>query len=537
MKSIGIKNLRSLKNVEQIEIKPITILVGRNSSGKSTFLRIFPLLKQTLEAKTAEPILWYGKYVDFGDYDQSKTHNEKEDIELTFGLEIPDVSKISTKSIVFVDDRDKKMEATATFSLKKQVVSSINVSIKDQNFRLNFNSLSEVDSIEVNGNTFNERYFTNYNRGALLPEIVMVSDKNDQMGVSLYRYFINEELLNQIVQYLKRYSNSNTKDRTIAAGIRPELFGSHKEVLKHLTNTTAFPEGMRKNLNKASVDDENIKKINDYLSHKYKCYIDILYVTDDAEGSYNKGILSYLDKQYVDVFFSGFTGVRYSKPLRLNAERYRRIQGLSVNEVDPSGENLEMVLNNLREKEQKAFSQWTKSTIGCEFSTVQKDGHVSILVKDSRTNIKENLVDTGFGYSQILPILLSVWKVNMSENSSVRRFLYGYIGGQSADYYEAIEQPELHLHPAMQAKVIDVFSQLASEENGGKIKFVLETHSEAMINRLGYLINKKKLLPEMVNVVIFDKDDTGNTKVSQTKFNEKGQLEKWPIGFFDPDEV
>lgn len=112
-------------------------------------------------------------------------------------------------------------------------------------------------------------------------------------------------------------------------------------------------------------------------------------------------------------------------------------------------------------------------------------------MKDSRTNIKENLVDTGFGYSQILPILLSVWKVNMSENSSVRRFLYGYIGGQSADYYEAIEQPELHLHPALQAKLIDVFSQLASEENGGKIKFVLETHSEAMINRLGYLINKK----------------------------------------------
>ena len=234
---------------------------------------------------------------------------------------------------------------------------------------------------------------------------------------------------------------------------------------------------------------------------------------------------------------SEFTGVRYSKPLRLNAERYRRIQGLSVNEVDPSGENLEMVLNNLREKEQKAFSQWTRDTIGCEFSTTQKDGHVSILVKDSRTNIKENLVDTGFGYSQILPILLSVWKVDMSENASARRFLYGYIGSQSTDYYEAIEQPELHLHPALQAKLIDVFSQLASEEKGGKIKFILETHSETMINRLGYLIYKKKLSSEMVNVVIFDKDDTGNTTVSQTKFNDQGQLEKWPIGFFDPDGV
>lgn len=55
------------------------------------------------------------------------------------------------------------------------------------------------------------------------------------------------------------------------------------------------------------ISSEKLKKINDYLSHKYNCYMDILYVTDDAEGSYNKGILSYLDKKYADVFFSGFT--------------------------------------------------------------------------------------------------------------------------------------------------------------------------------------------------------------------------------------
>lgn len=50
------------------------------------------------------------------------------------------------------------------------------------------------------------------------------------------------------------------------------------------------------------ISSEKLKKINDYLSHKYNCYMDILYVTDDAEGSYNKGILSYLDKKYADVF-------------------------------------------------------------------------------------------------------------------------------------------------------------------------------------------------------------------------------------------
>lgn len=64
---------------------------------------------------------------------------------------------------------------------------------------------------------------------------------------------------------------------------------------------------------------------------------------------------------------SEFTGVRYSKPLRLNAERYRRIQGLSVNEVDPSGENLEMVLNNLREKEQKHFRNGQEILLAVSF--------------------------------------------------------------------------------------------------------------------------------------------------------------------------
>ena len=182
------------------------------------------------------------------------------------------------------------------------------------------------------------------------------------------------------------------------------------------------------------------------------------------------------------------------------------------------------------------FSDWTDEIFGVRFSTISKDGHVSVIVEDSKNHTKENLVDTGFGYSQILPILLSVWKVNRSEKVPYGRLRYGYMV-RSVCYYEAIEQPELHLHPALQAKLIDTFAQLVATEKTRKIKFIMETHSETMINRLGYLINKKKLIPELVNVVIFDKGEDGNTKVTQVNFNEKGQLEKWPIGFFDPDEA
>ena len=73
MDSIRIRNLRSLTDTEDIQIKPLTILVGKNSSGKSTFLRFFPLMKQTLSTKKNEPILWYSKEnVDFGSFDAFK---------------------------------------------------------------------------------------------------------------------------------------------------------------------------------------------------------------------------------------------------------------------------------------------------------------------------------------------------------------------------------------------------------------------------------------------------------------------------------
>ena len=54
---IGFKNLRSLKDTGLIDIKPITFLLGQNSSGKSTFLRSFPRLRQSVETKTKGPIM------------------------------------------------------------------------------------------------------------------------------------------------------------------------------------------------------------------------------------------------------------------------------------------------------------------------------------------------------------------------------------------------------------------------------------------------------------------------------------------------
>jgi AAA15 family ATPase/GTPase len=75
--SYSVENIRRLAQVEPIEIRPITVLVGRNSAGKSTFLRSLPLIRQSIETRSSAPILWYGDLVDFGDFKTAISEDEK----------------------------------------------------------------------------------------------------------------------------------------------------------------------------------------------------------------------------------------------------------------------------------------------------------------------------------------------------------------------------------------------------------------------------------------------------------------------------
>jgi AAA15 family ATPase/GTPase len=98
---IGFKNLRSLKETGLIEIRPITFLLGQNSSGKSTFLRSFPLLRQSIETRTKGPILWYGGFVDFGDYNTA-VFDKAVDTYIEFQFEINLTNRIQSKRVFSV---------------------------------------------------------------------------------------------------------------------------------------------------------------------------------------------------------------------------------------------------------------------------------------------------------------------------------------------------------------------------------------------------------------------------------------------------
>jgi predicted ATPase len=101
-----------------------------------------------------------------------------------------------------------------------------------------------------------------------------------------------------------------------------------------------------------------------------------------------------------------------------------------------------------------------------------------------------------------------------------------------------MEQPELHLHPAHQAKLADALLRALKSDKAirrASPLFIVETHSEALINRLGELIEMGDLKAEDVQVIVFsaDQERDARTSVETSEFNRDGSLRNWPYGFFN----
>ena len=95
-----------------------------------------------------------------------------------------------------------------------------------------------------------------------------------------------------------------------------------------------------------------------------------------------------------------------------------------------------------------------------------------------------NIVDVGYGVSQILPILVQVLKSDPSETT-----------------YFLLQQPEVHLHPKAQAELSSLLAQLANE---GNRSFIVETHSDYMLDRARIEIIRGNIRPEDVSLIYFE---------------------------------
>lgn len=187
--------------------------------------------------------------------------------------------------------------------------------------------------------------------------------------------------------------------------------------------------------------------------------------------------------------------------------------------MDHTGSNVAMILNSLTRKEKNAFTAWVKENFNFSISVEEADLHYTINITDEN-DIKYNISDMGFGYSQLLPIIMSLWME--TEKITHRR---------NNKLFFVIEQPELHLHPAYQTQLAKLFVNIIAKAQKLNIKVIVETHSQHFINALGECVEKGKISKDDLSIIIFNKENT-ETDIQTAYFDEEGILENWPIGFF-----
>jgi AAA15 family ATPase/GTPase len=129
--------------------------------------------------------------------------------------------------------------------------------------------------------------------------------------------------------------------------------------------------------------------------------------------------------------------------------------------------------------------------------------------------------DVGSGIAFVLPVLISLSSKSIS----------------------AIQQPELHLHPALQASLGDVFVDRLNEDVDKYWQAIVETHSEHLLLRMlkkireGFKENDEspRIKPKDIAIYYFNPlPQTGSTEVRKMLITPNGDFfNTWPRGFFN----
>ncbi len=419
---ISLRNFKSFKKLDEIELKNITIIAGKNSCGKSSILQSMLLLKQTLESSSDSPLCLEGKYI--------KCSNIKE---LTFGL--PPVNQAKFGYEFFFEDK-----------------SSVELSFKNKS----------VD-------------------GSYIP----VLDHN------IVR--INKD--NKIV----KLSNDLTKTK-----------------LTKLLDKINFPVDIEKILSFEIIYD---KFTPSHVKIEVETETD-----DDGPQTINLPIfLVFSEGNKLNLkLVNSLKNIRYLSPVRAIPERAYVHYSEDASELNEDGSNAAHILWSKK----NSLVKWKGETIKLKDAlneciscmglnqeiSPDKIGDIlyKVGIKEDISGKNVSLADVGFGYSQIIPVIL-LGLINNSNNLML------------------LEQPEIHLHPSSAANLADLFLNFAKDDK----KFVIETHSQELINRLRLRVIENPELKDKINIVFIESDSELGAQATQFEIDNNGMFPSWPDGFLD----
>lgn len=519
--------------------KPITLIYGPNSIGKSSLIHlmayrheIFKSNFSPIEIKEGDPISLNGfqSFIHKKDMNQTlrwKEESRNSSIDIELGIADEDKSVLPLNIVYSIDN-----ERLVRFEYDKDDHYKINVNFDHPRVR---NYLNKI--VEKNENWDEEK----------------IDKSLKDSGVNFYtihkkNFLFKEErgfLLdnNYAIFHGEAFAE---RDRIIFEEWTPEMDKIKSNIKSNQPMATIT-------LNPYSSDDstyDNTKLLNEVINKNptptsIRFPYGVFYLEDDVELSLELFVTQFVTEMTFKINASLNKKTFYHiGPLRHYPERDSVTKNNSAEDVNSknfwtilferkdireklnewlSNEKLDMpyeiVLNKLYDLSalfEEDKEQYTKKDIE-SLTTFREE----LLFRDKRNGTLVHHRDLGLGVTQILPVI------------GGSMFLKEHIVG--------VEQPELHLHPKIQAEIADEFIRGYKENNN---EYFIETHSEHLLlrimKRMRYTANDKEdrdksldLTPDDVCLLYVDNDGV-STYIQELRLSDSGKLlDRWPNGFFE----
>jgi hypothetical protein len=213
--------------------------------------------------------------------------------------------------------------------------------------------------------------------------------------------------------------------------------------------------------------------------------------------------------------------------------------------IKADGSNIQEILGSIPDKEFARLSSWLERLTNGVYSLErvpvtaeipQFESQIQTFLRDKFSGALVAFKDAGAGISQLLPILVHVYG-RINTGRTLRQGSSSYSRGNLGRFpgLVLIEQPELHLHPRMQAEMANFLIEIAYEgrDSTEKPQILCETHSEQMLLRVQKHVATGRLSGDDVGIYFVDRfPGSKSSYVQRIRMRDDGSFrDAWPVSF------
>lgn len=507
---LSTSNYKAFDNAS-VNIRPITVLLGANSVGKSSIIQLFLMLQQTGKSglKSYKSALkLYGGYVNLGA--PINLFRKKNDSKpLTFAFEI---NNSDLKDFLKTDYFESFTSLFAMLPIYFPIKGFSGLEQGKIKSKTQFSKYLDTVTEVLTKTTTKEKFKS---------EIGWFLRRRHDIYIPQLTKFNKKEFL-EAYEFLSEFSRKIGSNNFIITYDLVLNSSNNLEISKLAINQN---DTLIVEMN-CSIDSVDVKSDILKIEDRDKDGIFKMFLPQNTlfnsfprisnEGEFELSLKSSLIIQIINIAQSELRKefaeekINYVSPLRAHPKRYYMLDKAKLNLTLDTLDG-DAVAEVLKDNKQitKSVNIWLKR-FGVEVNVQEfKEVIHHLIVKQN--NIDLDITDVGFGISQILPVIIQGF---LSSNHSTT----------------IIEQPEIHLHPKMQADLADLFIDIVKETKNKRL--IIETHSEYLLKRLRRRISEGIISPDDVSICLFSPQTTDSGAVIENlEISEKGFFD-WPVEFY-----